>query len=253
MTAMPDRQAFIPRWRSDSISLAGRRNPNEDALLELPDMGIWAVADGAGGHSMGDAASRVVIAALIAAAKAVSEPDRRLAVWRRVIRDALHRANAELRGLAQGMSPTATVAATVVVLAIEADRAFIAWVGNSRLYVLRDRALHQVTTDHAQWIVWADPAKPGVLPRQRRVLLRALGGADTLEPGSVNIRIQPGDKLLLCSDGLYMAFTEREIAEYLLLSPAGLVASVRRHVASRLVPDDLTVVAVECLAKANHE
>jgi protein phosphatase len=105
------------------------RQRNEDAFLELPDLGLWAVADGMGGHEAGDFASASIVTALSAIAPA---PD--LGDLVDAAADELDAVDAALRARAAKLGPATVIASTVVVLLANADEFACLWAGDSRLY-----------------------------------------------------------------------------------------------------------------------
>ncbi len=234
-----------PVWHSAQLSIpAAHRAVSEDALLDLPEQGVWAVADGLGGHSMGQMASRAVIDSLARALDPVltsSDLAERIALVEAALRDV----NRYLLELGRGQSPPAIIGSTVVVLLATVDRAAILWVGDSRLYIMRDRALHQMTQDHARQIEWVDADAPDAPPRLRQVLTQAIGTADQLELGCCDIGLAPADRILLCTDGLYKTIDSLAIAHHLLEPVSVMAAAMSRQLRQAAVTDDVTIVAVE--------
>lgn len=190
------------------------RSKNEDAYVERSDIGLWAVADGAGGHGAGDVASAAVAEALgtlpagLSAAEVLAQVRLRLTA---VHEDLRQRAAASTQGLIP--------ATTVVVLLVRDDHFACLWAGDSRAYLLRDGALCQLTEDHSllQELVKASLVKPEDAEHhpQANVITRAVGGHDDLALDKVAGRLMPGDRILLCSDGLFKAIPESAIAQVL--------------------------------------
>ena len=132
------------RWSACSATDVGKvRKVNEDSFLDRPDLGVWVVADGMGGHSAGDVASRMVVEALAAV-----PADGGLAKVADEFEDRLNKANTDLVTLARE-SRKKTIGCTVVALALRQDHALVAWAGDSRLYRLRRGKLEQLTQDHS--------------------------------------------------------------------------------------------------------
>ncbi|HLU62129.1 MAG TPA: protein phosphatase 2C domain-containing protein [Gammaproteobacteria bacterium] len=202
------------RWTSHAVSHVGTvRKINEDACLDLPAAGLWAVADGMGGHSSGDVASRSIVTAL----QALPATDS-LAMLADHVEDALERVNTELRELAESASRH-TIGSTVVVLAIRRRHALIAWAGDSRVYRLREGRLEQLTQDHA---IVEDMVEIGLISREEALahpqanrITRAVGAMEALYLDMDIHEIAPGDRFLLCSDGLYKELGDNDIARVL--------------------------------------
>lgn len=187
--------------RYNAVTHVGRvRKINEDAILALPDLGVWVVADGMGGHAAGDFASQTIVEAVAGLSADLGPADRM-----RGLRDAINGAHATI--LEEGARHGGVTIGAAVVALMLADGHFVAfWAGDSRLYLLRDGAIEMLTTDHS---VVAEFVKSGQmtwdeaeLHPQSNAITQAVGVGDA--PGLEKIRGQtrPGDRFLLCSDGL---------------------------------------------------
>jgi len=200
-----------PAVCSHGLTHIGRVRPrNEDAYLDDSERGLWAVADGMGGHSAGDYASRRIVEAL-AQAECSGDLDGSVAA----VRDRLTAVDAELRRRAAALGPGETIASTVVVLLAEQWRYACLWAGDSRAYLLRDGAMRQLTVDHS---LVQELVDGGVLSAaaarshpQANVVTQAIG-AGRLEFGAVEDGVRAGDRFLLCSDGLTGMVDDPEIA-----------------------------------------
>jgi protein phosphatase len=192
-------QAFRSAARSHSGCV---RAFNEDAVLERPDLGLWAVADGMGGHNAGDVASKVVVEELATEGTNVGE--------------CLRRANDRLLQHA-ARSKCGPVGSTVVGLRIDPPHYTCFWVGDSRAYLLRDGHLTRLTRDHSavQELVDAGRITAAEARRhpQAHIITRAVGAEQTLTIDSHCGSIGHGDTFLLCSDGLSNTMRDDEIAE----------------------------------------
>jgi type VI secretion system protein ImpM len=195
------------RWRSWALTDVGmRREINEDAFLNKPEAGLWVVADGMGGHSAGDVASRTVTQRLERSSTGDS-----LADLEQHTRATLKAVNAELLALAAQMGPGHVVGTTVVALLAAGDACAALWAGDSRLYRHRDGTLKQLTVDHS---MAAEMAKAHeALPNGYgdNIVTRALGADPLLELDRIAFRARPGDHYLLCSDGLTKEIHSSEI------------------------------------------
>lgn len=199
------------RWTSAARTDIGLvRSRNEDALLEMGERGLWAVADGMGGHAYGDVASSMVVEAL----QALADPgdiDRFAAA----AGDQLRAVNRRLRDEAV-LRKVAMMGSTVVVLLASGHEAAYVWAGDSRIYLYRNGRLRQLTRDHSQ----AEEYKmhpPGIdaPPAMPNQITRALGAADTIDFEFGTLDVRDGDLFLLCSDGLSNPVEEEAIAEVL--------------------------------------
>jgi protein phosphatase/serine/threonine-protein phosphatase Stp1 len=234
-------------FRSFAATHAGpRRHHNEDSYVDRPDLGLWAVADGAGGHAAGEVASAMIRDALEAIPPGL-DAGRLLAEVRGRLLDvhvALHE-EAARRG------PGAVIASTVVVLLARGGHLAALWAGDSRIYLLRDGVLSQLTRDHSlvQEMVDAGALAAAEAERHPRanIITRAVGAGDEdLVLDKVTGTVLPGDRFLLCSDGLSKTLPEAEIAG-LLAAPEG-VAPTELLIAAALAReagDNVTAVVVE--------
>ncbi len=216
-------------YRSEGRTHVGRvRAVNEDRLLDRADRGLWAVADGMGGHSGGAAAATTVVQVL----DALADDPRPIDDAR--LRDALARAN---RAIHQDGSADATSGATVVVALTMGPTAVICWAGDSRAYRIRGGRAEQLTRDHS---VVQEMIDVGVLSAaaaerhpQANVVTRALGVAPTVIVDSVRVALEPGDRLLLCSDGVSRSVDPRDF----VTMPDSISDSADRFLANALQRD----------------
>jgi serine/threonine protein phosphatase PrpC len=185
---------------------------NEDAVLAKPDIGLWAVADGMGGHKVGDIASSKIVDALAAVNDCTSLSD-----CVDVIEDCLIDVNQLMLEYAQIMFDGSTMGSTVVVMVIKGRVGACLWVGDSRLYRFRNQQLVQLTRDHSQL---EEMIELGLITREasenhpnRNVITRAVGVEAQLSVDMTLFTTQVGDSFLLCSDGLYNAVAHEEIVQ----------------------------------------
>ena len=218
------------------------RSSNEDNLVDRPDLGLWAVADGAGGHGGGALASTAVVAALESI-----PPELSAAEMLAQVRLRLTGAHAELQGLgAAGHGKGGVIASTVVVLLLRGTHFAALWAGDSRAYLLRNGHLLRVTRDHSvvQEMLDAGLLEEADVERhpQGNVITRAVGGEGELQLDKVADRLQLGDCFLLCSDGLF-----RELAEPVIAGMLGRGADAAALVAASVAAggrDNSTAVVV---------
>jgi len=205
----------VTRFRGGAVTDPGGRTHNEDAWLSRDDLGLWAVADGAGGHAHGAAASRAVVAALDTIPPGLSAAEMLAQVRLRL--GAVH---AALLASAAEQGDGCVMASTVVVLIARGAHFACLWAGDSRAYRLRGGLLDQLTHDHSLIQELVDEGgitetEADVHP-QRNVITRAIGGgADELQLDKMTGRLLAGDRFLLCSDGLCKTLSAGELVRWL--------------------------------------
>ncbi len=187
------------------------RSENEDSFIVLPNSGIWAVADGMGGHEAGSLASQTVVAALksITPSISVSELVARC-------RERLNAANRRLLEVAEERGGM-VIGATVAVLLAHEGYYGCLWSGDSRVYLVRGGAIAQVSRDHTEV---AELIAEGILtpeeaqtwPR-RNVITRAIGVHPDLELDLIQGALEKGDTFVICSDGLTTHVADAEILD----------------------------------------
>jgi len=218
------------------------RSHNEDAFVDRSDIGLWAVADGAGGHDAGEVASGRLKEVLDSIPSGLSASELLAQVRLRVAE--VHQ---ELRDEAERRGPRSMIASTLVVLLARDGHFACLWAGDSRVYLLRDGILVQVTRDHSlvQELVDAGSITADEADGHPRanVITRAVGAAESLELDKVSNRLAAGDRFLLCSDGLNKTLSDAELAA-LLADPVPADRLVDEALARRAT-DNITVVAVE--------
>lgn len=188
-------------------SVAGRvRGHNEDAVLCLPELGLWAVADGMGGHECGEVASALALDTL-----------RQCVVAGSGLESSIHAAHQAILVAVQEEGGRRMGSTVVAVRFVDADYE-VAWIGDSRAYRISLDGIERLTRDHS-WVqamidageLSLDEARQH--PR-RNIVTQCLGqGEQELEVGRVQGSLAPGELLLLCSDGLTGELTDEQIQE----------------------------------------
>lgn len=235
-------------FRSWAVSHAGSvRAYNEDAYVNRPDLGLWMVADGAGGHQSGEVASGAVAAALQSIPAGL--PAREVLQEVRTRLDATH---AQLRASASDRGPGVIMATTVVVLLVQEDHFACLWAGDSRAYLLRDGMMTPISRDHSlvQELVdsGAITAKQAETHPSANVITRAVGAVDTvLDIEKRTGRLQPRDRLLLCSDGLFKALPEARITALLAIDDGPTAERLVRAALGASASDNVTALTIDIL------
>lgn len=191
------------------------RETNEDSYLALPELGVWAVADGMGGHEAGEVASAIAIREIARCIKTGMTLDAAVDSAHRAIQDAT------LQGEGgEGMG------STIVAVKLVGWDYEIVWVGDSRAY-LWNTTLTQLTKDHSymQLLLDAGLINESQIAEHpmRNVISQALGTGglnnEEIKADCITGKLAEGETLLLCSDGLYSELNDREIAAILSESP----------------------------------
>jgi serine/threonine protein phosphatase PrpC len=240
----------------------GRRQHNEDHVLLRPELGLFILADGAGGHNAGNVASALAASTVAnmfetTAASLADRPEvDQFGLWTgaRRLAAAIHRANAEIIDIAKKSSKYRGMGTTIVALAFSenGDMLHIAHVGDSRCYRLRDGILDPLTVDHSLMmdVLETNPdADDALIARMpRHVVTRALGMDETLRVSVKTLRTAPGDLYLMCSDGLTGELDDDRL-EMILGDRRAPDAHVRALIEAALAAgaqDNVAAVVVEC-------
>ena len=190
------------------------RSNNEDAYGNYPDLSLYIVADGLGGHAGGEVASRIAVESIneyIESAYKYKTPEDINSTIIKAIKEAGTRIvlEADKGHNLQGMGTT------IVAAKIEGDKAIVAHVGDSRAYLIQGDVITQITKDHT---VVEEYIRLGLLTPQdaichpsRHILSRALGISGDLDIDITDIRLQAGDTIILCTDGLTNMLPDKEI------------------------------------------
>jgi protein phosphatase/serine/threonine-protein phosphatase Stp1 len=225
-----------------------RRKHNEDAFVDRPDLGIWAVADGAGGHQAGEVASGMIAATLSEISPGLTATEALAEIRARI--DTVHRT---LIDEASRRGPGVAIASTVVVLCVRNTHYACLWAGDSRAYCLSGGEFYQVTRDHS---LVQELVDAGVIEAQEteghpqaNVITRAVGAgeADGLALDKATEALRPRDRFLLCSDGLTKTIPEDEIALVLATASDDAAQRLVEAALARQASDNVTAVVLDVL------
>ena len=233
-------------WTSaQATDVGAKRKINEDAMLSRPDIGLWAVADGMGGHAAGDVASQAVIDALVPL-----RPNSDVAEFVDLIEDKLMLVNHKLRRHGQESLGGRTLGTTIVTLFFVGDMGVCIWAGDSRLYVFRGGQLIRLSHDHSAVQEMLDSGM--ITPEQalyhphRNVITRAVGGGEQLYPELRVFHPQPDDWFLLCSDGFYNEMTDELIVNNVVQeTPQQSIDILMEKALAHGAADNVTLIVVK--------
>jgi protein phosphatase len=248
------------RLLSYGLSDVGRKRPhNEDAWLCDDQMGLYVVADGVGGHAKGEVASQESIEQVqnwvragkdrIEAFRSNPESEDFGYQVRRLVESAVQQACYMVFGMAELDPERKGMSTTISALLVSGPSAFIAQVGDSRVYLMREGEVQQLTEDHTlinyklkHGLITEEEARkaPG-----KNVITRAVGHRDYVEVDTTRVQITPGDRFMLCTDGLHGYLQDKEISPLLSLEP--MQDAARQFIAlanARGGRDNITTVIV---------
>jgi len=216
--------------RACGVSDVGRvRKTNEDTFVSDPEMRLFAVADGMGGHSAGEVASRLAIEAITAFIRRSAADadftwpygvDEMLSFDGNRLRTAIYLANRRILRAAETTDDYSGMGTTIVGLLVNGTRVSIGHVGDSRLYVLAHGTLEQITHDDS-WAATILAQDPSLGPAEiahhpmRNVLTNVLGAREQLDIHLAERDLEGGEVMLLCSDGLHGAVEAGAIKDIL--------------------------------------
>lgn len=233
-------------WHSASRTDVGRvRHVNEDDYLDLNEQRLWLVADGMAGQGRGDYASKAVVDRLKGFTHLTS-----LSANLNDLRDRLLAVNEQCRNAFRQKRPGTTVA----LMFAHAGYGFFLWAGDSRIYRLRENKLSQLTEDHtleSRHRQGRQTVHAQTQPQAAHILTRAIGAHKNLRLDLNYTKVCPGDRFVLCSDGLYNPIKRAEICALAGDgSPEEACAALVALALERGARDNVTVIVVEAAQKA---
>ena len=243
-----------------------KREGNEDQYLIDESLGLYMVCDGMGGHAAGEVAAERAIeftAEHISSHtddvnSALEKPDGYFRILK-IAEEAVLAASQEVHQLSRSSPEYGGMGTTLTMLMIVDDKAMMAHVGDSRLYLMRSGEIHQLTVDHTlaneMFLAGGLTKEQAATSRFQHALTRSIGPHQSVKVDTLLFDLLPGDRLLLCSDGLSNYFTDSAIVAELLAKP---------HIVSQPHPlieyakdaggaDNITAVVVETLPESNTD
>lgn len=245
----PERRLILRAVLRSDVGLVRSENQDfgtyttqDEERTSSPGGRLLIVADGMGGHRGGATASRLAAETVKAQYLGSDTPDIPTA-----LRESLSRANARIFSEAQSNPDLRGMGTTTSVLAVKNSEGWLAHVGDSRIYMVRDGEIKQLTDDHS---LVATMVREGLLTSQeaethprRNVLQRSMGVAEDVEidvRGPIELRV--GDTFILCSDGLHGVVKEDEIKEVASMTLEAAADEYLRRALERGAPDNVTVI-----------
>jgi protein phosphatase len=238
------------------------RDHNEDAILVRPDLRLWVVCDGAGGHNAGNVASAIAVSSIAEHFESTERAYREtpdidrfgVAAGARRLSAAIRKANRDVVEVSKSSQRFGGMGSTVVAATVAArsPTLHVAHVGDSRCYRLRDGRLERLTHDHSLLNdvieMHPDIADEAMAKLPRKVVTRALGMEESVRPAVRSFAVAADDLYLLCSDGLTGELTDEQIRAVLVLPlpPAQLVEQLIARANEVGGGDNIAAVVLSC-------
>ena len=250
----------MPRYLCAARTDVGmKREHNEDSFLVNEDLGLYLVCDGMGGHAGGETASRLaaqtVERELLSAKLRTDDPFAAEAPLAETplagaLREAIEGACAAVFRTSRRNPELAGMGTTCISLILHGAQALVGHVGDSRAYLVRDGDVHQLSDDHS---LVNEQVRAGLLSeeeakqsRLKNIITRSVGFEEDVLVDVLGLETRPGDRFLLCSDGLSNLMENEEIRDALLEHALDEVPQVLIQLANQRGGDDnVTVVAVQ--------
>jgi len=253
-----------------ATDIGRQREHNEDNYLVDPTLHLFVVADGMGGHAAGEVASQIAVHEVSRVVRENADVIERyakehdaqarqeiLAVMEHAVQTACasiyHRGQAEAEKRGMGTTTSA--------LLIAGDRGFIAHVGDSRIYLLRQNQVHQLTEDHSlinelvrRGKIKRDEIDSSPYSKYKNAVTRAVGAYESVETDTLDFEVLPGDHFLLCSDGLHAYLKDSDVPE--IMNADDIADAPKTMVALANAGgghDNITAVVVRVETEATNE
>jgi protein phosphatase len=216
-----------------------RRANNEDNFSVVPELGLFVLSDGMGGEAAGELASKITVEEVARHMKeaagngsaVMGEANPQFSPLTNHLAGAIRRSNRVIWEAAQHHASQRGMGATVVAAVLQQPVLSIAHVGDSRIYLLRDGQLQQLTQDHS---LVMEQVRRGLITREEaehsdmaNIIIRALGAEETVKVDLDEVYVMPGDHVVLCSDGLTKMIPDGGIAQVVAEAETAQQASER--------------------------
>jgi serine/threonine protein phosphatase PrpC len=237
---------------------SGSESQSELPALEMDPTNLFIVADGMGGQQAGEQASLMAVEMIPRAIQRRLPPEEKEpARIKDAIRDAVAEVNQEILGSSGAITEYSNMGTTVVLACFRSDRVFVAGIGDSRAYRLRDGRLEQLTKDHslADALLDAGTISPEELPTHKfkNVLYLYLGSKDA-RGGPEEVRaldVRPGDRLMMASDGLTGVVSDKDVARVLgtIDDPQQAALTLKNMALTNDSKDNITCLIIHVVAQ----
>ncbi|MEQ8459843.1 MAG: Stp1/IreP family PP2C-type Ser/Thr phosphatase [Sandaracinaceae bacterium] len=249
----------MKRYGVGLTDIGRRRMSNEDAFILDNDIGLYVVADGMGGHAAGEVASQEAVDTVLGMVRrgyaSVEQFQHEgptgdnVRGVQRLLESAVQAATYMVFAIAENDPDQKGMGTTVSALLVMESHAVVAQVGDSRVYLVRENKVYQLTEDHTL-VAWQ--VKQGIISEaeaalspHKNVITRAVGSRDYVQVDTQCVEVGPGDRFLVCSDGLHGYLTDEEIPSILALGPEVAVSRLIDVANARGGRDNITAVVVE--------
>jgi serine/threonine protein phosphatase PrpC len=238
-----------------------RRDQNEDSFFSDVSLGLFVVCDGMGGHAAGEVASKMAVDTVVSIVRSEIDDLRRMNTTggregRRAILERLQlavvQANATIHAHAQANPKARGMGTTLSMMLVIEDAGFVAHVGDSRLYLIRNGQLHQVTTDHTVYQELLRVGRAEVDEHKKNpalgALTRAVGVYPNVQVDTLDIDLLPKDFYVLCSDGLHGYFDDFDLPTFVQhCEPNAVAAELVEYANKRGGMDNITAVTISAI------
>lgn len=212
------------------------RSRNEDCIGYNQDLGIAVLADGMGGHCAGEVASQIAVDSILHRLQKLSRHKNASSITGsqllQILSNTIIRSNSMIRRASSQNTDRKGMGTTAVATVVRGNTAYIGHVGDSRAYLLRNEGLKRLTKDHSLVEELIDKGfyteKEAREASVRHVVTRALGTEETVEASTSSCELEPGDILMLCSDGLSDMVADEKILYTMLTYPSQLQQRAKR-------------------------
>ncbi len=236
-------QGLVRSSNQDTLAIVEPQKP----LFRRPGMWLFVVADGMGGHRGGEIASSVAVQTMVHVFGQLSRQDSPA----EALKESLVAANEAILDRGQGVPELGKMGTTVVAATVTEQAMYLCNVGDSRAYLVRGESIHQLTEDHS---LVSEQIRAGLIAEddpfaRRNILTRAVGRAGQLEIDQFEEPWQPGDILMMCSDGLWGVISNAQMAAVLSeLDPQPASEKLVQMAMTGQSSDNISVVVVKRVA-----